>query len=182
MKTILKTLTGLALVFVLASPAMANITFSDLVEGNSWTITGYTSGIGSFDLEAARMVSMGDAFESPAVDGFRDAANVPIAGWALVLDNPTLVSFAGPAVTYLKKDIHFAGDASDPLTYDWVVFSGNTRIFEVRASWSGTSWSYNTQGQYWQPARADVIPAPGAILLGAIGVGLVGWLKRRRMM
>jgi hypothetical protein len=35
-------------------------------------------------------------------------------------------------------------------------------------------------GIYWFSHDAVIVPVPGAVLLGGLGVGLVGWLRRRR--
>jgi hypothetical protein len=59
--------------------------------------------------------------------------------------------------------------------YNIAIPSGATRLFGGLND--GWEWSDNVG---FVTVTVKPIPAPGAILLGSIGVGLVGWLRRRR--
>ena len=100
----------------------------------------------------------------------------------------TFFSFASP-ITAFGLDITtkpgstvtIGGSVSDSLA-----LTSDTPLFWGVIDMDGiTSISFNASGEPLVGFDAvsfgqAVIPAPGAIVLGAIGVGLIGWLRRRR--
>lgn len=181
MKTYIKILTIGILVLAVSGPVLANPTMiGGPYIGNTWSIT--ATAPGPYDLWAVRISPGYEAVEQFEVGG--PALTTPTAGWSTVLETPSLVSIAGPAGS-IHLNIFFAGDTlPDKLEIDHALFNGSTKVIEthwVLANGSiynqGGSWSHSTS---WNPTRAEVIPAPGAILLGSIGIGLVGYLRRRR--
>jgi len=67
--------------------------------------------------------------------------------------------------------------SGDTVTLDLTSVAGGRSVFLALDLWGGDD-GYITQVAI-DNVRLNPIPAPGAMLLGAIGLGMAGWLKRR---
>lgn len=153
----------------------------DPADGGSWEQRFLEMSETPIDLLGVRMISEGSEFKSPAYFDFSDTS------WSLALDGTIVASAWGDNLGTLEWNLHFDGSMDDPLVFDYYAFSDGELVSSARCSWvDGASavfmWVVDPGGA--DPAGADdemysPVPAPGAALLGAVGLMCLRWFRRR---
>ena len=167
-----------AAIFTLAIISIPNfasatlISIGDPFNSNSWNQQFNESGVGNFNFMEAFMISADGDFEA---DGFVSFSSSEWTG--KLVSNDYITALSVTAATSLNFYIKFAGDQSNPLTFDFLAWYDGTFLEAARASWNGGGWAI--VGITYNPANyTRSVPEPTTLLL--IGAGLIGLAVARR--
>jgi hypothetical protein len=183
----------------LATSATADLTFEAItppLEANSW--------LQGFQLQSDRAFSyvglllrplkgdVGSGFKDDA--WYFDEANESEFEQRAVFNMPGILSWTSaavapgePSTTDLIWQSHFMGEETDQdFTLTLFAFNSGYDWQGATARWDGAEWSFgfHTRDTEWQAFTAaggvaSVIPAPSAMALGLLGLGIVGLIRRR---
>lgn len=165
-----------------SSPAMAGLFVEDYSEGNSWRAGAFITENTTDHIQMT--ISVADGFETPALTPYGGGLSV----WSETYNDGTTViwdtttantpgfyiwfddalktqTFTVYIQTYLDGQLN-------PLDDNWLTFS-NTRLVGIGGPPSG--WDPG----YLDPIALAVVPVPGAVLLGVLGLSAAG-LKLRK--